>query len=234
MVLFQLYLLLLAHSVVSLSDFEAIQRQSTLDSNSIPWTQLHDDDSTSPTMPLTARLNINLPVNSKVLLLSVTSFGLANRLRVIASAAQIAEASNRRLFFDWVPRDACGASWLDLFQAPSTRWATLFDGDRELLRSLESLVNWSTPLAFASTSSSSSSSIPSEQQRVLVWRPRGAVLSPEALLNMASDVVVVKAGGLAVLRSSSCQGYYWRKRGFYRDLLQNLNPSVVSSFDHLD
>ena len=43
-------------------------------------------------------------------------FGLANRLRVVASASIISDLTHRKLFLDWKADETCGARWSDLFE----------------------------------------------------------------------------------------------------------------------
>ena len=48
--------------------------------------------------------------------------GLANRLRVIASGAIMAQHTGRRFYVNWDPADNCNAAWSDLFQNAFERY----------------------------------------------------------------------------------------------------------------
>ena len=41
--------------------------------------------------------------------------GLANRLRVLASASILAECTGRNLFVNWIPSKECNVEWEELF-----------------------------------------------------------------------------------------------------------------------
>jgi len=146
---------------------------------------------------------LNVSQQSKVLLVSVRSLGLANRLRVLASAALAAKESDRRLVIDWKASDDCGAEWLDLFKDPSEidGTMTLFQGQASTLDSLLNLANWTFPLARLR--------IPGESP-VLVWRPRGAVIDFDALLGAREPAVVIVKSGKSCMNSSL--------EGFSRDI----------------
>ena len=49
-------------------------------------------------------------------LIVYTEKGLANRLRVLASASILAEYTGRKLFVNWFPSEACNVEWQELFQ----------------------------------------------------------------------------------------------------------------------
>lgn len=145
------------------------------------------------------RAALSLSNSSRVLLVSVRSLGLANRLRVLASAALAASDSGRILVIDWKPDSGCGAEWLDLFEDP-VKWdgpskMTLFRGQASTLDYLLDFVNWTCPVARLKIPGASQ-----EADSVLVWRPRGVVVDFSGLLGAdAPSIVVVKSGELHTL-----------------------------------
>jgi hypothetical protein len=136
---------------------------------------------------------LNISHQSRVILVSVRSLGLANRLRVVASAALAAKDTGRRLVIDWKSSEDCGADWLDLFMDPADidGTMTLFQGQTSALDSLLKLANYTSPLARLE--------LPGESP-VLVWRPRGIVIDFNTLLGADQpSIVVLKSGELRTL-----------------------------------
>jgi hypothetical protein len=169
---------------------------------------------------------LDIPEDKRVIIVAIQAFGLANRLRVLASAFFAAQDSGRLLVIDWSPDTACGASLTDLFKPPID-WpaeiqsqVSLYSGDSRLLRGLAGHVNWSVPVVNVKVHPRVSN------ESILVWRPRGTVLPSARLLQQATKVVVMRPGSIFVPHGGSCQEHYHRKRLFYRALLTSLSSDV--------
>ena len=171
---------------------------------------------------------LNIHGYGDVLIVAIHSLGLANRLRVLATAFMVAQDTGRALVLSWVPDVACGAGFTELFKTPS-EWPgafqdaiALYSGDARLLYTLVAHVNWSVPAVRVRPPTALSN------ETVLVWRPRGTMIDSSRLLRGSGRVAIMRPGSIFVVQKSSCQEYYHRKRQFYRALLASLSDDVDS------
>lgn len=199
-----------------------------LQSGIVPPTNIHMDVEL-----IVERLNIDANRDRGFIIVAIQSYGLANRLRVLATAFLAAQDSGRVLIVDWAPNAACGASFTDLFLPPQMwplPWrnqVSLYSGDRHLLRNLTDYVNWSVPVIKLWAP------LNANKKGILVWRPRGTILDSKRFLSTAEKVVLMRPGSFFAPRGTSCQEHYFRKRNFYRMLLSALQNDVQKWVDRI-
>mmetsp|Transcript_42750 Transcript_42750/g.133984 ORF Transcript_42750/g.133984 Transcript_42750/m.133984 type:complete len:385 (-) Transcript_42750:16-1170(-) len=158
--------------------------------------------------------------------ISISRHGLANRLRVLASASQLARFAGVPLIVDWVPSVACNAAYEDLFEvepvAPGLYRAGPRDDARFYLldhrdaqsrvRLASQRVNPDAPTAVADAS---------DGALVEAFWLQSKWVSDEILaaLQRRSGLVVVGTGSLAFrIRKVSCIDFYLDKSRFYAGL----------------
>jgi len=173
-------------------------------------------------IPLCPSSSHSLTRNSMIL--PIHHLGLSNRLRMLASAQQVAVEANRSLYVDWRPSESCNVLISDLFNVhafKNTSGFQIYNGTLVTLYQLSKDVT-------AKKTRKEFVHIPSGLS-VLVIRHRGATFDINEILGF--DVVILLVTGFFQASHISCQEYYFRKQSFYRSL--ELQEGIANEFQAL-
>ena len=182
-----------------------------------------------------AHAALGLARGARYLVVPVHEYGLANRLRVLASAAILAADEARALVVDWRATGACNATLGDLFDGarvfggafpPELSGARAYAGDPRATARLAALVNKSHPLAIglASPAAPGAGAVAAPGAApVLLVRNPSVVLSAELVARARlHDIVLLRGNGFFVSEELSCQEYFWRKQRVYAALAERV------------
>jgi hypothetical protein len=183
---------------------------------------------TSPPLPL---LSHYLPyrqntANDHPLILPVHSFGLANRLRLLASGIILSAHVQRPLLVDWQPSDGCNITLAELFPSHNEKYFGVFGGSSAELKRLiarrdreisDSVITKATFVSIAEDLN-----YLTVTGGILLSRGMMPVLSTDERKNAKVNfTTIVKSNGMFMPEGMDCRGKFMvvRRRNCRRPIL---------------
>jgi hypothetical protein len=141
----------------------------------------------------------------RFIILFLHALGLANRLRVLASAVQLAEEAQRTLYVSWKATKSCNATYFELFGSSGSRDFKLYAS-----QGVERVVVH-----------------PQLMKEVLHLKWKGNIQQLDAV-KVSQRVVLLQTTAFFQLRHVTCQEYLRRKQHFYQSLMLHKPIPMVS------
>ena len=129
-------------------------------------------------------------------------FGMANRLRSLASFVRLSTVLRRRLHVSWKYTNSCGCHWGDLFDTSSEDVFDIIPPREEYIALLDRTIGE-----------------PYDERSTVTRQLRGLVQYPRELNeSMSGDIIVLHHNGWFALHGDSCLSAFAFKRHFYQSL----------------
>ena len=195
--------------------------------------------------PLHAAAAVPPPLPS--LVLPIHSFGLANRLRLLASGVSLSKLLGLPLYVDWRPSFGCNASLPDLFDLTSSAFDSSFklypSSSSDALRSLllvheeARIVGAKLPVGPNPNPGVNDTNLYVVTTDIQVLNVFGISFdasrffptTPTPLDPTASttNTIIIKSSGQFIPSATPCTSYYYQKSRLYSLLLSHLSPSLA-------
>jgi hypothetical protein len=164
--------------------------------------------------------------DGRKLIVPVIAAGLANRLRLVASALQLAQDAQRELWVLWEPGRSCNATWATLFGGTPAFRLVNTAADRDWVLSM---------IEYDPTLTVTVDVLPRGPPPPLVAT---VVVTRNLLQSVATEVVFAPEHRTVLLlpssglffkrRSQPCGDYYLRKSAWYRALAAAVIPRLAA------
>jgi hypothetical protein len=129
-------------------------------------------------------------------------FGMANRLRSLASFVRLSTVLRRRLHVSWKYTNSCGCHWGDLFDTSSEDVFDIIPPREEYIALSDRTIGE-----------------PYDERNTVIRQLRGLVQYPRELNeSMSGDIFVLHHNGWFALHGDSCLSAFAFKRHFYQSL----------------
>jgi len=162
------------------------------------------------------------------IILPITKFGLANRLRLLASGIILANEAGARLEVIWIPSTGCGASLDDLLDQASlpNDLFTLHEHSPDSAMYLEPVKALLDGPWEGKATTLHNINTDTVNNTLLI---RNVGLHFRNILSISEyEVIVIKANGQFIINTMPCTTYYERKQIVYQRLISSLQPALQS------